>query len=805
MNSSKVECQVLGCNITKLNKIIECVKCKWTSCTKCTQTFITSNSNEAKCMNCNQPFDEDYLRSTFSKNWINKDYKKWKENSLIEREKGYLPETMNFISVEKRKDEIKMLIFQLKAKLISLKNDYNASTKTVKFFQRQTNAVKKDEIKKQEMQNECNKLIETNNNLKKNIKIIEEQIIVLQESIGIDRWRRYNNDTLFANYKIHTIEQILEFGKESALNDHDRDLAAVNVLLSNTKISEKKTFIKPCPAKDCRGFLSNKWICGLCNTVVCKDCHEIKGVKSKIDIIKEDEVENEVKNEVDSESKDENNDRFNHKCDQNNIETAKALDRETKGCPKCGTRIYKIDGCFDPNTEIVIFNEEKEKEVKEVKLAKNIIVGDKLIGDDGLVRNVIKTVNGKCEMYNIIQSNGLIYKVNKYHILALKHFENDGSIHPFNITVQLYIQLGKEQKNSLKGYRIDESGKEIYTTITVLKDEIGEYVGWETDGNHLFLLPDGTVVHNCDQMYCTNCHTPFSWKTGKIENGIIHNPHYFQYLRENNMEVPRFNHPDANPAFGEQMVCNGNPIYAHYVNHFNRNKTNITFLQKTNTDMFLRFISELIRLRNHLFANYTNNNNNNNNNNEVDVNLVYTPELNREIRIRYLNKLITDKQFKISIMKRYKKFECDKNITLIRRTAITVLDDFLKNMLVEVTNRSVSLTYFNPIIKFFNYYNSQTIKYSKLFGYKVCPSYIEIKYRDDYNHSDDIPSEYNLFTDFSTFTSNEITERKNHYSVDIDPVLVASSRIQKNRNDDEDENEAEIKDDEEDDEYLENE
>lgn len=35
----------------------------------------------------------------------------------------------------------------------------------------------------------------------------------------------------------------------------------------------------------------------------------------------------------------------------------------------------------------------------------------------------------------------------------------------------------------------------------------------------------------CDQMYCTACHTAFSWRTLRIETGLIHNPHYFAHLR----------------------------------------------------------------------------------------------------------------------------------------------------------------------------------------------------------------------------------------------------------------------------------
>jgi hypothetical protein len=38
-------------------------------------------------------------------------------------------------------------------------------------------------------------------------------------------------------------------------------------------------------------------------------------------------------------------------------------------------------------------------------------------------------------------------------------------------------------------------------------------------------------INGCDQMYCTQCHTAFSWKTGRVETGNIHNPHYYEYAR----------------------------------------------------------------------------------------------------------------------------------------------------------------------------------------------------------------------------------------------------------------------------------
>jgi len=95
----------------------------------------------------------------------------------------------------------------------------------------------------------------------------------------------------------------------------------------------------------------------------------------------------------------------------------------------------------------------------KIKLVQDIVVGDKLMGDDSTPRNVISLARGSEQLYKVIPTKGDPYIVNESHILSLKvsktnqyHGKQNGDV--VDLQLRDYLSLPKYHKESLKGYRV---------------------------------------------------------------------------------------------------------------------------------------------------------------------------------------------------------------------------------------------------------------------------------------------------------------------------------------------------------------
>lgn len=78
-------------------------------------------------------------------------------------------------------------------------------------------------------------------------------------------------------------------------------------------------------------------------------------------------------------------------------------------------------------------------------------------------------------------------------------------------------------------------------------------------------------IEGCDQMWCTHCNNAFSWKTGRVQTGAIHNPHYFDYLKKQNGYQPR------NPL---DIPCGGIPNLPILLLHSRRWRPNVEHVER---------------------------------------------------------------------------------------------------------------------------------------------------------------------------------------------------------------------------------
>jgi len=170
-------------------------------------------------------------------------------------------------------------------------------------------------------------------------------------------------------------------------------------------------------------------------------------------------------------------------------------------------------------------------------------------------------------------------------------------------------------------------------------------------------------IQGCDQMWCTQCKTAFSWKTGAIET-VIHNPHFYEWQRRTGGVAQR------NPG---DIVC-GQEITQTMLEQlstrlrqrslYSNNKPSTipeSSLSKTLYDRAYVIIRSILHLRYHQLPYFN----------------VGDNENNLELRVSYMRQEIDKETFMQRLQRNNKKFEKKKEIYNILSMFIQTVTDIM--------------------------------------------------------------------------------------------------------------------------------
>ena len=166
--------------------------------------------------------------------------------------------------------------------------------------------------------------------------------------------------------------------------------------------------------------------------------------------------------------------------------------------------------------------------------------------------------------------------------------------------------------------------------------------------------------YGCDQMWCTRCQTCFSWNTGKKLTGRIHNPHYYEYLFQNNAQ---------RTIDGDIEIVNCNdfndfPEYNRLVQKWSRQDSGITREDQT-------MLNNIHRLTNHVRY--------------VDIPGLHTTIADHETMnsrkwgVEYLRNNITREEWGQKLYIAYRKKEREQRITNIMEMFVMVSCNVYQN------------------------------------------------------------------------------------------------------------------------------
>ena len=370
-----------------VHKKIICPHCHYEAGRSCIERYFHTLVNDYQCMNCHKIWDDEFIKTEMTQASVNR-LKKHREEVLYDREKSFMPETQIYViraNFEDKRNELRQALSKVSNMLYWTKKS------------------------KKEME--------------------------------------HHNDICYQLQTVITEAEKLKEDLSGKLKELQENAPQIRSQETNKKQGFKSDIVLPCPVDKCRGYVSSKWNCGICDTNICHKCHEPK------------------------------ND--NHECTQANLESAKLVRETTKPCPKCAIRIHRISGCtqmwctqcctsFDYRTGEIytrnIHNPHYFEWLRRNPIQTNQVNQIAECGD-GLTLNQLITMIRRADYLQ--QNDMLRYGRHHWHLL---HIMNENGYNPprtpfdQNLSMRIAWMQNKLSDNEFK-QRLQQREKKINVTI----------------------------------------------------------------------------------------------------------------------------------------------------------------------------------------------------------------------------------------------------------------------------------------------------------------------------------------------------
>jgi hypothetical protein len=186
---------------------------------------------------------------------------------------------------------------------------------------------------------------------------------------------------------------------------------------------------------------------------------------------------------------------------------------------KSGVKIVMIGkpGCFAPGTEVLMFD-------GSIKKVEDVVVGDKVMGDDGSTsRTVQKLYHDNDEMFRITPNKGDSYTVNRLHDLVLIACRDHGNKYKkgdiIEISVEEYLKQNESWKHTFKIFKCPGVTSWEEKEVNIDPYFLGVWLGDGTSANINITNIDEEIINYCEN-YAKSLNLEWNKLSGKYRYSI---------------------------------------------------------------------------------------------------------------------------------------------------------------------------------------------------------------------------------------------------------------------------------------------